>query len=549
MNTVSNQVQLAKYYRNLRFLVIDDFENFRLSLKQMVRAFGVEQIDVAINGEDAIARCENEQFDVVICDYNLGDGKNGQQVLEELRHSRLLKHTGIFVMVTAETSKDMVMGALEYLPDSYITKPLTKSVLQQRLDKLIEQRETLKPINQAVDDCDFKKAIALLGQEIKSETRYIFWCLRTLANLYYHEGEHAKARKIYEDVLTKRDIGWARLGLGRIKTVVGEVESAVDDFTQVLDANPNIIEAYDELSGAYLKLDRPRDAQKTLKDAVKISPHAFKRQKELARVCTQNKDMETASEALKATMKLGFNSVHDDPSNYLEYGRCLAEMSDGDTSEQGKKRAKEAIHTLQRVAKKFKDDPSVRMNAALIEARTHQGQGDERKSKEIFDKAKKILADDATNSETKLEYAKTLYSMGNTAEAEGLLSQLSNEHKDNPALIRSINEFIDEPVGYQVKIKARKLNKDGIKAFESGDLEEAINSFTEALECTPKHPALNLNIVQVTLKLIESKGYSDQYAKRCKSSLENVSHIPEQHAQYKRLQFLKKKVAELKSAA
>ncbi|WP_156490400.1 response regulator, partial [Oleiphilus sp. HI0086] len=139
MSELQRQIQLAKYYRNLRFLVVDDFENFRLSIRQMIRAFGVESIEVAGNGEDAVARCEHEEFDIILCDYNLGPGKSGQQVLEELRHNKILKHTGIFILITAETSKDMVMGALEYLPDGYITKPITKAVLQKRLDAMIEQ--------------------------------------------------------------------------------------------------------------------------------------------------------------------------------------------------------------------------------------------------------------------------------------------------------------------------------------------------------------------------------------------------------------------------
>ena len=543
--TVTSQVQLAKYYRNLRFLIIDDFENFRLSLKQMVRSCGVEQIDVAINGEDAIQRCQQSTFDIILCDYNLGDGKNGQQVLEELRFSNLLKHTGLFIMVTAETSKDMVMGALEYLPDSYITKPLTKVVLQQRLDKLIEQREKLKPINDALDNHDNQKAIELLGQEIKSETRYLLWCLRTLANLYYHKGELEKSRKIYDDVLTKRDIGWARLGLGRVKAAIGEVESAVEDFSHVLDVNPNIIEAYDELAEAYLQLREPRKAQKTLEDAVGISPHAYNRQQKLATVCSSNNDHEGAAGAFKATMKLGFNSVHDKPENYLNLGRCLAEISDGDTSEAGKKKASEAIHTMQRVAKKFNHDPSVHANAALIEARTYKGQGDQRKSEEMFSKAKRLLAEHEFDASTQLEFAKTLYSMGETNEAETLLSKLANEQKDNAAMIKSINELIDEPVGLQAKANARKLNKSGIKEFEAGNLDAAIEAFTEALECTPKHPALNLNVVQVTLKMIDQKGLQPRLVERCRTCLANVRHIPQQHAQYKRFKFLEDKVAAL----
>ena len=543
--TVTSQVQLAKYYRNLRFLIIDDFENFRLSLKQMVRACGVERIDVAINGEDAIQRCEHEDFDIVLCDYNLGAGKNGQQVLEELRFSSLLKHTGLFIMVTAETSKDMVMGALEYLPDSYITKPLTRVVLQQRLDKLIEQREKLKPINVALDKGDNKSAIALLNHEIKGNSRYLLWCLRTLANLYYHEGELELSRKIYDDVLTKRDIGWARLGLGRVKAAIGEVEEAVEDFTQVLDVNPNIIEAYDELADAYLQLRQHRKAQKTLEDAVSISPHAYNRQQKLATVCATNHDYEGAAGALKASLKLGFNSIHDKPENYLNLGRCLADISEGDTSKEGKRKASEAVHAMQRVAKKYSDDPSVSVNAALIEARAHKGQNDVRKSDEVFAKAKKLLSKHEFDASTQLEFAKTLYSMGETNEAEVLLSKLASEQEHNASMIKSINELIDEPVGIQAKAKARKLNKSGIKEFEAGNLDAAIDAFTEALECTPKHPALNLNVVQVTLKMIDQKGMQPMLVERCKSCLANVRHIPQQHAQYKRLKFLEDKVAGL----
>lgn len=545
MSPQSNKAQLAKYYRNLRCLIVDDFDSFRLSIKQMVNSCGVEKIDTAISGEAALRRCQEERFDVIICDYNLGEGKNGQQVLEEMRTSGLLKHTGVFIMVTAETAKDMVMGALEYLPDAYITKPLTKNVLHERLDRLIEQREALKPINSAIDEGDDKKAIALLVLEIKKETRYILWCLRTLANLYYHDKQYEKSRKIYDEVLTKRDIGWARLGMGRVKAAIGEVDDAVKDFSHVLDVNPNVIEAYDELADAYLKLNRHKDAQKTLEDAVGISPHAFTRQKKLAEVCTNNNDVEAAAGAFKATMKLGFNSMHDSPENYLNLGRCLAEISEGDTSEEGKTRAKEAVHTMQRVAKKFKDDPGVRMNAALIEARTYEGQGDERKSDEIFAKAKKLLKESETDPYTQLEFAKTLYSMGESDEAESILFKLANDQKDNPPLIKAINELLDEPVSLQAKVKARKLNKDGIKAFESGDLDVAIALFTDALECTPKHPALNLNIVQVTLKMIKDNGKAGSLVERCRASLKNVQHIPEQHKQFKRLQFLEKKVAQL----
>ncbi|TNC82884.1 MAG: hypothetical protein C9356_00045 [Oleiphilus sp.] len=542
MSELQRQIQLAKFYRNLKFLVIDDFENFRLSIRQMVRSFGVERIEVAGNGSDAINRCEREQFDVIICDYNLGAGKNGQQVLEELRFNNILKHTSLFVMVTAETSKDMVMGALEYLPDSYITKPITKAVLQKRLDNLIEQREVLKPINHAVDQGELEKAVELLDQEIKSNTKYVTWCLRTMANLYYQLEEFELAKKIYENVLSKRDIGWAKLGMGKVRIALGEHEEAVEDLTGLLKTNGNLIEAYDALADAYLKLGQTKQAQKTLEDAVAISPHAIMRQKKLASVADSNRDYDAASDAYRKTMKLGFNSVHESAENYLNLGKCLSDLAEGDTSEVGKKRAKEAVHTMERVSKKFKDDDNVKMSAALIECRVHKGQGDETKSKAAMAKAQKVMDVADADPYTSLEFARTLYTMGQEADAEALLSELAGKHADDAKLISAIEELLDEPVSLKQRAKARMLNKEGIGAFEEGDLEQAIKVFEEAMEVTPKHPALNLNMVQVMLKQIELQGGNPELKRKCVNCLENVKHIPEQHRQYKRLQFLLKKV-------
>ncbi|MFT6030215.1 MAG: CheY-like chemotaxis protein [Oleiphilaceae bacterium] len=545
MSELQRQIQLAKYYRNLRFLVVDDFENFRLSIRQMIRTFGVENIEVVSNGEDAVSRCEFEEFDVILCDYNLGSGKNGQQVLEELRHNKLLKQTSIFILITAETSKDMVMGALEYLPDGYITKPITKAVLQKRLDGMIEQREILKPINEAVDIENFDLAIKLVNREIQSETKYVTWCLRKLSSLYYLKGEFELARKIYEDVLSKRDIGWANLGLGKVNIALGRYEEAILGLSSLIKQNGNMIEAYDWLAEAQVKKGKAKDAQATLKSAVAISPLAILRQTKLAEVCTKNKDVESAAEAFRQSVKLGFNSVHESPDNYLNLGKCLSDLSEGDTSELGKKRAKEAVHTLGRAAKKFKDNPDVKTSALLIESRVHKGQGDDNKSKTALEKAQQTMDMARASADTALEFAKTLYSVGEESQAEQLLSDLAGKHGDNQEILNEIEELLDEPVSLQNKVKARALNKKGIGAFETGDLAEAIKVFEDALLVTPKHPALNLNIVQVMLKQIKDQGGNPELKRKCDACLKNVQHIPSQHRQHKRYVHLSKKVDNL----
>src|SRR5690554_7029770 len=63
-------------YSRLRFLIVDDFTDFRAALIGMLRQMGVNDIDAVGRGEEALALCRRNQYDVILHDYNLGSGKN-----------------------------------------------------------------------------------------------------------------------------------------------------------------------------------------------------------------------------------------------------------------------------------------------------------------------------------------------------------------------------------------------------------------------------------------------------------------------------------------
>ncbi|WP_097460243.1 tetratricopeptide repeat-containing response regulator [Mangrovitalea sediminis] len=546
MTTASdNPTELAKLYRKLRFLVVDDFENFRLSMKQMLRAFGADHIEVASNGNDAVSKCTYERFDIVLCDYNLGDGKNGQQILEELRHKKLLKHTSIFILVTAETSRDMVMGAREYQPDAYITKPITRAVLQKRLDALIEQRNVLYDINRELDVDNYPKAISQCLEAIPRLPRHRTWLLRTLADLYYQTGDYSHARKLYEDVLNSRDLPWARLGLGRVLLAEQQLDAASDLLKALIESHPESMEAYDLLAKVLQAQGKDRQAQQSLEEALRISPNAIVRQQSLATLATSNQDLDTAAKAWRSAVKLGNHSVHDSAENYLNLGRTLAELSDGDTSETGRNLAEEAMSTLHRMNRKYKDDEKAKLTGMLVESRVHAGQGRAQDSRRILEQVQASVDPDTLDADVGLEMARSLYVLGDTQAAEKLLNTLAQRFEDQPAIIQRIENLMDEPVSFQKRIRARGLNRDAIKAFEAGRLDEAATAFEEALSLVPRHPALNLNLVQVLLKRMETAGQDLASLRRCKNCLEQAEHIPSQHRQYKRLQFLKNKIEQM----
>lgn len=529
-------------FRKLSYIIIDDFESFRLSMREMLRSFGAEQIESFAKAPPAIQFCSYNQVDVVLCDFNLGEGKNGQHLLEELRHKKLLKRSSIFLMITAETSKDMVMGAREYQPDAYLTKPINRAMLKTRLDSLVSQRSALLPINREIDRENYPEAISLCLKNLPAQPRYKTWLMKTLADLYFRLGDFSHALKIYEDVLKRRDISWANLGRGRVLIATGNHDEAVTTLEALTEKHPDYMEAYDLLAEALEKKGKPVQAQKVLEKAARLSPNALLRQRQLAGLAASNQDLPTASEAWKKTVGLGTHSIHDSSDHYLALGQSLSDLSEGDTSSDGYARADEALVTLRRMERRFQDEDDIKVRSRVVQSRVHAGQGNLTEADRALESVAEELGNgDTIEPELGIDYAKTLFRLDRDQEAKDLLGVLFQRCADNPFLLQRIENLLDEPVGFQQKLKARALNRDGIKAFETDNPDDAIRIFKEALSIVPDHAALNLNLCQVLMKKHQSADDST-LLKQAKKHLDRLNNLPEQHRQYPRLVSLRKKL-------
>ncbi|MBS3802907.1 MAG: tetratricopeptide repeat protein [Oleiphilaceae bacterium] len=540
--TSQQSSSVAPRFHKLRYLIIDDFENFRLSMRQMLRSFGAEKVEAASNGADAIKMCTYDQFDVVLCDYNLGDGRNGQHILEELRHKRLLKCTSLFLMVTAETSKDMVMGAREYQPDAYLTKPINRAMLEKRLGALIAQRNALLPINREIDRENLPEAASLCIQAIPKQPRYKSWLMKTLADLYFRMGDYAHARKICEEVLAQRDLSWARLGKGRCLLAEQHLDDAITELEGLIQKHPDFIEAYDSLADALTRKGRLKKAQTTLEKATELSPNALMRQRTLARLAASNQDIAKSTDAWRRTVQLGSHSIHDSPEHYLALGQSLADMSETDQGEDGAKQAAEATRILAKMAKRFPDIPYLGIRNLLVQARVYAAQKDLTAAGNCLAQAQKGIGPDPVSAEVGLDLAKTLFCVGQTEEAKELLGQLAQRFESDKEVLVAIEALLDEPVGFKQKLQARAYNKTGINAFESGDLEQAAEAFEQALEIVPGHTALNLNLAQVRMKQAMDDPANPELLKQSLRCLGALESLPPQHRQYRRFVTLRKQL-------
>jgi two-component system response regulator MprA len=121
--------------RRMRILVVDDERAVRDSLRRALELEGY-QIELAVDGREALQRLENEaQPDAVVLDV-LMPGVDGLEVCRRIRA------TGSSVPVLMLTARDAVENRVEGLDagaDDYVTKPFALEELLARVRALLRR--------------------------------------------------------------------------------------------------------------------------------------------------------------------------------------------------------------------------------------------------------------------------------------------------------------------------------------------------------------------------------------------------------------------------
>ncbi len=540
------QIDIVKVYAGKKCLIIDDFPQIRGSLSRTMKTFGCPHVDTAATGEEAIKLCSHKKYDIVICDYNLGAGKDGQQILEEVRFLRVLLMTSLFIMVTGESSREMVLGALECQPDDYITKPYTQASLQKRLNRSVIRHEALMPIKVHVSNGDYRSALDTCNTMIDEGSRYANDCLKLKGHLHFLLKQLKQARSVYESVLSKRPLVWAKLGMAKTQMALGNFDAAKIMCQEIIDEDERYIEAHDLLADIHLEEKNSVAAQKSVEHATRISPKAVLRHRKLADIAAINRDDDLALKSHQQAIKWGSNSCHESDQDYFNYSRKVSEMIRGDNGEEAKKLLRQAQSYMDRARKRYANKPEVSIQAGLVETQLYVASGDEKAAQSSLKKAREAYKELATPEiETGLEFARALHSLHEEDEARSVLQRIAAQNADNSELMKVIDGITGEPISESGKEAAAVLTKSGIDSYDKKVFNQAIAVFLEALNAYPKHIGLHLNLVQAICADTGANGYKQKNADLCERSMKTVGHLPPTHKQYQRFQFLCRQVAKL----
>ncbi|MBX8499710.1 tetratricopeptide repeat-containing response regulator [Pseudomonas lijiangensis] len=526
-------------YNQKNFLIVDDFSDFRSSVRSMLRELGVKEVDTADTGEQALRMCSQKRYDFVLHDFNLGDGrKNGQQVLEDLMVERLLSYESVFIMVTAENSQAMVMSALEWEPDGYLTKPFNRAGLAQRLEKLVQRKTLLKPILQALDRRKPAEVLAACNTLIQQDPRFAPLCLRYKADALRDLNQNEPLESFLKTILADRATPWAYGALGNLLLKRGKVTEAQAVFEQAIKAFPTMPALFDGLAEVLVARGDAKRAQSVLENAVRLSPLAVRRQKLLGKLALGNEDFESASKAYRQAVSQGQHSRFKDPETNLGLAHALISKG-GDQGLDARTRV-EINNALGDVAKEHVEDEGLQVRTRLMKAASLQHSDPEMAAK-LTEQAMSRLDNmgQFLSAEAALVVATQLKQLGQEDAGAGVLKNCAEIYGDDPAVMKSIAAITDDPAILGANKAAIDLNIQGVRSYKAGNLTEAQDMFRRALALQPKNISIALNMAQSLLHPGQNLGEAGR--EECRATLKMVGKMPDSDPRYDRYQKLKER--------
>ncbi|MDE2387891.1 MAG: response regulator [Betaproteobacteria bacterium] len=507
-------------------LIIDDFMEMRNVLRDILYNCGAEikKMQMAANGNEAVSWMKKVKYNIVLCDLNLGNGKNGQQVLEEAKHQSLIDPSCLWIMITAEKTMEAVAGTAEYQPDTYLLKPITEANLRARLTKIWGKKEIFAEIHKAMKQRDYSKALSLCDQRMVSNKIYAADLIRTKCDLLLMMGEYDRAQGILGKILDARDLPWAKAALAKISLKKNDLAAAKSILEETAEANPAYLEAQDLLAHTLQVMGDLEGAGNVLERSLKFSPNSAIRQKNLGTVSMKLGKLDDAERAFRKSVSLAENSVLRTADAYLGLAKVCS----------ANKNPEQALKTLEQLNKNFAAD-DVRVKALAVEGMVHHQCGNEQKAKEIAEKIGQSIATGSVrpDNESALEIARLLITAGDKGQAIKLLQDEIKRNPESANLLHDVAEIFDgagmSEEGSQLietsRQEAMLIMNQGVMLISKGQYEEALSAMRGAYTAMPSNIRVLLNLAYVIITYMQKNGTTPELIGEARRSLQTANEL------------------------
>lgn len=518
---------------NLSVLLIDPNPVMRASLQSMLNLSGISRIDIAVSSGTAIKQLGKKSYDMILCEYDLGngsdDGQDGQQLLEDLRHHQLIGLLTIFIMITSEGVYSKVLSAAELSPTDYILKPFTVDVLNARIARALERRAAFRPTYLLIGQGKLRDAVISCTQGEAEHARYALDFARLRAELHVGLNELAQAGTQYAAILAARPVGWASLGLARTLFAEQRFAEAAALLTDLLAASPKLMAAYDLLARCHAMSGTPGAAQRVLEEAVALSPHMVRRLRQLGETALDAGDVAVAERAFRQVVARAKYSEFRDPEDHVNLVRALI----------GKGEPLRAGGVIRDLEKSLRGNPNTEACAAISSALLHAATGNAAAAAGELNSAVQAVRDGAALSASlKLGLARTCLSNQLDQQASEVVLAVMNDIDSGVSIQQAMSVFVKagrpdlaDGICATLKVQAQGLLDVAADKTGAGDFKGAVQTLLEARHLSPGNLAVMVAAGRGMLRQINELGWDHLLAEQCGGVIDTIRKLDPAHAE------------------
>ncbi|WP_373986823.1 response regulator [Duganella sp. BuS-21] len=519
-------------YAALSVLLVDPNQSMRANLRNMLSQAGITNIDDAVSAGTAIRQINKKAYDLVLCEYDLGNGsgdsgQDGQQLLEDLRHHKLIVPWTIFIMLTSEGVYSKVIGAAELTPTDYVLKPFTVDALLQRIRKAVDRRDVFLRTYQMIEMGNLRKAIAecVVGEE--KNPRYAVEFARLRAELLAQLGELAEAELAYQMILMTKPIAWAHLGLARCQFGQQKYVEAQATLQELLAHNGKYMAAYDLLARTHEALGQQESAKKILEDAVAISPHMVHRLRHLGDVAYETGDVSVAEKAFKQVVAKAKYSEFRDPEDHVKLVKTLVRKGD----------ANQASNVIRDMERSLRGGANVDACRAIAAGLLQEMTGNiSAAATELTNAVNAIGATRGLSTNLKIGLVHSCLNIKLDQQASDLMLNLMNDTDSGVSMDDAVQVFekagrhdLAEGMGEQIKHQVDELLAHAAEQRGQGDLRAAVDTLNAGLRKAPGNMALLPAATAAMLKQLDDLGWEAPLAEQCQFLIERMRRLEPDH--------------------
>jgi tetratricopeptide (TPR) repeat protein len=489
----------------------------------MLNLCEITKVDHAVSSGTAIRPLQNKQYDIILCEYDLGEGQDGQQLLEDLRHNKLIPLWTIFIMVTAERTQQKVVSAAELAPTDYLLKPFTADALLDRIARAVERRKLFMPIYHLMEQGSLPEAIEVCADGEKASSKFSADFMRLRAELHVTLGHAAEAETIYAKLQEIKAVAWARLGLAKTLYMQSKYSAAEEMLTNIVTEHPQFLDAYDWLAKAHEAAGKLSEAKEVLQEAVSISPHAVRRLRRLGQVALETGDVDTAESSFQKVVTKAKYSEFRDPEDHVRLVKTLVKK--GDTQQ-----AAVVVRDMEKTLNTSAKMPACRaISAGMI----HESNGDAERAAEEFAAAVAACRNAVgLSNEMKLDLAKSCLDNNMQEGAAEVMLDVMNNSTDDAAMAKAMAVFersghkdLAEKVAKESRRQVVELISSGADKARQGDFRGAVDLMTAAAQKLPDNPQVVFNAAVASLKCLEHTGWDGRLAGHARWYIDNARRL------------------------